>query len=696
MKLARKPGSTSQILQIFIRDSTKTDGSGLTGLSSTSLGLTAYYHRDTDTTATAISIVSMTVGTFTSGGFKEIDATNMPGWYQFCPPNACFAAGASSVGIHLKGATNMAPLPIEIDLSTQVDVELWNGTAVPAPATAGVPDVNAKAVNNVPATSVTTLNANLGTTQPVNFTSTGPSALVKSDSVDIGGNAAATAAIGSVGSVTSAASIATAIWQDLTSSADFTTTGSIGKLLATNIDATISSRLATSGYTAPPSAASIATTVWQDTTAGDFTVVGSIGKLLNTFTFTGSTVNAAITGNVTVGAYATNQDPATLVLGATASSWNGAGTIGAKINAASAPTAAQVATAVWQDTTAGDFTVVGSIGKLLNTFTFTGSNVNAAITGNVTVGGYATGQDPATLVLDVAASSHNTAGSIGQKINAAGGASDPLTNAVPGAYAAGTAGYVLGTYLNASVSAVKSQTDKLQFDASNFVKSDPQTAVTVSGNVTVGAYAAGEDPATLVWNALTASFSTAGSFGLLIKTDLDAQVSSRLASASYTVPPSAATIATQIFTDLLSGTDFNTAGSFGALVKANLDTNVGSRLASTSYVAPDNADIALIAGKLPVNNIADETLVISATNAILSAVGTPMQAGTVVHINTTDAIPTTGNTANSIADCLNAARAQGFGPWKIVGNNLSLYAPDGVTVVHSFTLDNGVNSTQRT
>ena len=119
-KVTLKAGTTSYIAQVFVLDTSKTDGSGLTGLTNASSGLTAYYHRDTDTTATAISLVTMTVGTFTSSGFKEIDATNMPGWYQLCPPNAALASGAKSVGIHLKGATNMAALPLEIEL-TAVD-----------------------------------------------------------------------------------------------------------------------------------------------------------------------------------------------------------------------------------------------------------------------------------------------------------------------------------------------------------------------------------------------------------------------------------------------------------------------------------------------------------------------------------------------------------------------------------------------
>ncbi len=130
MKLLRKAGSTSQIFQIFVADSSSTTGAGLTGLTSASGGLTAYYHRDTDTTATVISLTTMTVGTFTSSGFKEIDATNMPGWYQFCPPNAAFASGAASVAFHLKGATNMAPLPIEVDLGGQVDVDTIKGNPV--------------------------------------------------------------------------------------------------------------------------------------------------------------------------------------------------------------------------------------------------------------------------------------------------------------------------------------------------------------------------------------------------------------------------------------------------------------------------------------------------------------------------------------------------------------------------------------
>lgn len=50
-------------------------------------------------------------------------------------------------------------------------------------------DVDAKRINGVATTSVTTVNANVGTTQPTNYTGTGASALIKSDVVDWGGAA---------------------------------------------------------------------------------------------------------------------------------------------------------------------------------------------------------------------------------------------------------------------------------------------------------------------------------------------------------------------------------------------------------------------------------------------------------------------------------------------------------------------------
>lgn len=116
-KLHKVKGSTSMILELFIQDSSSTTGAGLTGLAFNTASLTCYYHRNTAAAPVAVTLVTMTVGTFTSSGFKEVDATNMPGVYQLCLPDAAFVTGADSVVALLKGATNMAPITLEIQLT---------------------------------------------------------------------------------------------------------------------------------------------------------------------------------------------------------------------------------------------------------------------------------------------------------------------------------------------------------------------------------------------------------------------------------------------------------------------------------------------------------------------------------------------------------------------------------------------------
>lgn len=124
MKLALQPGTTSKLLRIFVLDGSATDGSGLTGLAWNTSGLAWYYIREGAASATQVTLATMTVGTWASGGFKEIDSTNLPGVYEIGVPNAALAAGANSVAMMLQGATDMAPVPIEIQLEGQ-HLETW-------------------------------------------------------------------------------------------------------------------------------------------------------------------------------------------------------------------------------------------------------------------------------------------------------------------------------------------------------------------------------------------------------------------------------------------------------------------------------------------------------------------------------------------------------------------------------------------
>jgi hypothetical protein len=112
-------GTTSYRIPVFIQDSTSTTGGGLTGLTYATSGLTCAYWRSSDgnTGMTTVTLATATLGTFTSGGFVTKDATNGPGLYELGVPNAAIASGADWVVIILKGAANMVPVRIEIQLT---------------------------------------------------------------------------------------------------------------------------------------------------------------------------------------------------------------------------------------------------------------------------------------------------------------------------------------------------------------------------------------------------------------------------------------------------------------------------------------------------------------------------------------------------------------------------------------------------
>lgn len=83
-------------------------------------------------------------------------------------------------------------------------------------------------------------------------------------------------------------------------------------------------------------------------------------------------------------------------------------------------------------------------------------------------------------VWDVTLSSHLTAGSTGNALNAAGSAGDPWSTALPGAYGAGSAGYIVGNNLNAPVGTVDTVVDAIKAKTDN-LPSDPADASVIAG-----------------------------------------------------------------------------------------------------------------------------------------------------------------------------------------------------------------------
>ena len=111
----RLRGSVSQRRYIFIGDTSSTSGAGLANLTHASSGLVAWYIAGDLSNPVQITLVSATLGTYTSGGFVAVSNSNMPGWYEIGVPDAAFDGG-NQVAIQLRGATNMAPVNLYIDL----------------------------------------------------------------------------------------------------------------------------------------------------------------------------------------------------------------------------------------------------------------------------------------------------------------------------------------------------------------------------------------------------------------------------------------------------------------------------------------------------------------------------------------------------------------------------------------------------
>lgn len=115
MKLEKLKGATSQSEYIYIRHNTT--GAPLTGIVYNAAGLVGYYVRPLGTpTAITLATLANAQAAWSSGGFVEVDATNMPGVYRLDVPNAVFASGVDQAIVMLKGATNMEALPIEYAL----------------------------------------------------------------------------------------------------------------------------------------------------------------------------------------------------------------------------------------------------------------------------------------------------------------------------------------------------------------------------------------------------------------------------------------------------------------------------------------------------------------------------------------------------------------------------------------------------
>lgn len=268
--------------------------------------------------------------------------------------------------------------------------------------------------------------------------------------------------------------------------------------------------------TAPPTAAQISTQVWSEALPGAFTS-GQAGFKLDA----GTATNVWAAGT------------RTLTAGTNISLAKGTGITG--FNDITSQSVWDVATSA--------ITAVGSIGVQLKT------NVDVATSTRMATFTYTTPPTAAAIATQVwseALPGTYTSGQAGFKLNAAGSAADPWSTALPGAYSAGSAGNIIGNMVANTWSA-----GTRTLTAGTNIVLAKNTGITGFNDIT----------AQSVWDVLASSVSLTNSIGLQLKTNIDTTVSSRLSAAGYTAPLTASATASSVWGALL--TSHTTANTFG-------------------------------------------------------------------------------------------------------------------------------------
>jgi hypothetical protein len=186
------------------------------------------------------------------------------------------------------------------------------------------------------------------------------------------------------------------------------------------------------------------------------------------------------------------------------------------------------------------------------TFNVTGNVTGSvgSVTGNVTVGGYASGQSPAVLVLDVAASSHNTAGTIGANINTAAAGGGGGGTVQVGSYASGqdpatlmsAAGYTSGLATgigtnNTNTAAILNAIEKTQI--AGVITATSQTSLTV-GTLTNGLGTSATPPTGNLVGAMCYILDSTGTFKARLPITADSGTTTRtltFAAPGFAVAP---------------------------------------------------------------------------------------------------------------------------------------------------------------
>ncbi len=272
------------------------------------------------------------------------------------------------------------------------------------------------------------------------------------------------------------------------------------------------------------------------------------------------------------------------------------GNVGGNVTGSIGSLTATAVQNIWDDATSS-LTTVGSVGKLIvdnlnatvsSRSTLTDAQVWASATRTLTSGvnivlakgtGITGFNDiTANNVWSETLPGSYTSTQAGFKLNAAGSAADPWSTTLPGAYTSGTAGFIIGNNLNAAVGSVAGNVwtvGSRTLTAGTNIVLAKGTGITGFNDIT----------ALSVWDVLASTVSLTNSIGLQLKTNIDATVSSRLASASYTAPLNTAGTAGAVWNALLAS--YGVADSFGQKVLRSASAQSTVSVTGSNHVAAD-------------------------------------------------------------------------------------------------------------
>lgn len=651
-KFTFKKGATSQTVYFRVFDSSSTTGGSLTGLVFNTANLVCYYVRVLGS-ATSITLATQTVtGAYSSGGFVQVDATNMPGIYRLDLPDAVLATGVDRATVLCKGATNMVPVQVDVELvaydpqaatnlglsglptanpgangglpttdannavkvqtgtgANQLDVTSgriksdlshWNGTAVATPDTAGFPKVTIKdgtGTGEIDTTSGKVAISNGGIT-PAAFSTTGTISAEAATTLSLSAGVAANDQFNYTHAIQVYAAADNALQA---SSCVVDTVNGTPDQVITMEDITAFIAVSDPFDIVPaPACATL-----RPTTLGnkaDVTATGEVGLDLSN---TAGTIDAAEigTGAITNAKFAAGAIDAAAI----ATDAIGAAEIAAGAITVSEAPNLDAAVTTRLATTAFDT-------KIPTAFTFTSGNVhaNAQVVGDKT--GYAlTSADK--LAILTAASGTADSGTTSTIVDA------ERTEAATDYWKDSCVLMTSGANINQlrRISAFNATTDTITVDpvftsavgtdTYILLRSATCTAANVAGNVTVGGYAAGQDPATYVLVTPANKLATDGSGRVTVGSNADKTGY----SLTQTFPTNFSALAITAGGAVTVGTNndkTNYSLNFGQTLPASptadtvgeglkfaasrLDAAISTRLASASYTAPDNANITNI------------------------------------------------------------------------------------------------------